>query len=256
MDDISKIEKKLKQPPSAPNWVRYNYVDQVSTTKAIAQFALGFPRASLFQIYRAIADMVILNVSHEDAIKSVSLIKDPLAAKLGKEIVTAFAAYNNEKRLDGLEIFEGTVGLFKVSREISVPVKPTFVILQDGKPTPVFLIGWTTMPFSPHQKRLLTTVIEDSLLSLSDFVGSDAVIICAPRIGKTRRKITSWLASEFPRLNAEEIADQLERYTTGLNQAIPLVKAELDRRSSLRKPSADLTKEKNPFNDNQRDLFD
>lgn len=85
--------------------------------------------------------MVIWNISDEEALKSVSLIKDPLTAKLGKEIVTAFSAYNREQKLDGLEIFEGTVGLFKVSRDISVPVKPTFVILKNGKPTPVFVIG-------------------------------------------------------------------------------------------------------------------
>lgn len=81
MADISRIEKKLKKPPSAPNWVRYNHFDQVKTTKAIASFALGFPRSALFQIYRTIADMVIWNISDEEALKSVSLIKDPLTAK-------------------------------------------------------------------------------------------------------------------------------------------------------------------------------
>lgn len=256
MADISRIEKKLKQPPSAPNWVRYNHFDQVKTTKAIASFALGFPRSALFQIYRTIADIVIWNISDEEALKSVSLIKDPLTAKLGKEIVTAFSAYNREQKLDGLEIFEGAVGLFKVSRDISVPVKPTFVILKNGKPTPVFVIGWTSLPFSTHQKRLLTTVIEDALLSLSDFSGSDAVVICAPRVGKSQRGIVSWLTSEFPRLNRDELAQQLERYTTGLSEALPIVKEELARRALLQKPPVGVAK-KAPSNDpNQPGLFD
>lgn len=257
MDDISKIEKKLKQPPSAPNWVRYNHVDQAATTKAIAQFALGFPRSALFRVYRAVADMVIWQTPVEDALKSVSMINDPLTAKLGREIVSAFAAYISEAPLEGLEIFEETVGMFRVSREVSVPVKPAFVILKDGRPTPVFLIGWTSLPFSKHQKRLLTTVIDDALLSLSDFMESEAIIIAAPRVGKTGRKIVCWSTRDYLRLNAEELAEQLNRYLTGVSEAMPIVEAELERRAALRTATQASAENKRPPRDpGQYGLFD
>lgn len=257
MDDISKIEQKLKRPPSAPNWVRYNHVDQAATTKAIAQFALGFPRSALFQVYRAVADMVIWQIPVEDALKSVSRISDPLTVKLGREIVTAFAAYISESPLDGLEIFEETIGMFRVSRDVSVPVKPTFVILKDGKPTPVFLIGWTSLPFTTHQKRLLTTLIDDALLSLSDFSESEAIVIAAPRVGRAGRKIVCWSTRDFLRLDARELAEQLDRYATGVTDAIPMVKAELERRASLQKgPARPSEGARPPHDPNQYGLFE
>lgn len=257
MDDFSKIEKKLKQPPSAPNWVRYNHSTQDKTTKAIAQFALGFPRSALFKVYRIVADMVVWNTPLEDALKSVSLIRDPLTAQLGKEIVTAFAGYISDTPLDGLEIFEETVGFFRVSRDVSVPVKPTFVILKDEKPTPVFLIGWTNMPFTEHQKRLLTTLIDDALLSLSDFSQSDALIISVPRVGNGCRQVLAWSTSQFPRLSATALAEQLSRYETGLSEALPLVKSELSRRATLRQSSTDTRKDQRPSRDDEQPgLFD
>jgi hypothetical protein len=233
MTDLEDILKKLKQPPSVPNWARYIHETQPKTTNAIAKFALGFPKSALFQVYRIIGDMVSLGTPEKDALIAVSLIKDPLVSRLGREIVIAFSAYNREERFEGTQVFDGLVGSFRVSRDVIVPVKPTFVILENDRPTPVFFIGWTTSPFTRIQKRLLTTAIDDAILSFGDFAGSHARIICAPRISKIHRIIRSWSTADYPRLDDMELAGQLGFYSQALVDAVPLIVEELDRRAAL-----------------------
>jgi hypothetical protein len=233
MSDLEDILQKLKQPPSVPNWTRYIHDTQARTTRAVAQFALGFPKSALFQVYRIIGDMVSLGTPEVEALKAVALIRNPLVSKLGREIILAFSAYNNEQKLEGIQVFHDLIGYFRVSRDVVVPVKPTFVILEDGRPTPVFFIGWTTLPFSRLQKRLLTTAIDDAILSFGDFAGSHARIICAPRISKIHRVIRSWSTADYPRLDSLELAQQLEHYSQALVEAVPLITEELKRRAAL-----------------------
>ncbi|PWG02621.1 hypothetical protein [Sphingosinicella humi] len=233
MSDLEEILQKLKQPPSVPNWTRYIHDTQAKTTTAVAKFALGFPKSALFQVYRIIGDMVSFGITEEEALKAVALIKNPLVSKLGREIVLAFSAYNKEESLEGIQVFQELVGYFRVSRDVVVPVKPTFVILEHGRPTPVFVIGWTTNPFTRLQKRLLTTAIDDAILSFGDFAGSHAKIICAPRISKVHRVICSWSTADYPRLDSVELAQQLEFYSQALVEAVPLITEELNRRAAL-----------------------
>jgi len=233
MNDLEEILQKLKQPPSVPNWTRYIHDTQAKTTNAVAQFALGFPKSALFQVYRIIGDMVSFGTPEAEALKAVGLIKNPLVGKLGREIVFAFSAYNKEEKLEGIQVFQELIGYFRVSRDVVVPVKPTFVILENGRPTPVFFIGWTTNPFTRLQKRLLTTAIDDALLSFGDFAGSYAKIICAPRISKVHRVIRSWSTADYPRLDNIELTRQLEFYSQALVEAVPLITDELNRRAKV-----------------------
>jgi hypothetical protein len=232
MTDLEDILRKLKHPPSVPNWARYIHDTQSKTTLAVAKFALGFPKSALFQVYRILGDMVSLGTPEKDALHGVSLIKDPLVRKLGREIVIAFAAYNQEEKLEGTQVFDELLGYFRVSRDVIVPVKPTFVILERDRPTPVFFIGWTTSPFTRLQKRLLTTAIDDAILSFGDFSGSHARVICAPRISKVHRVIRSWSTADYPRLDHHELASQLGFYSQALVDAVPLIEEELARRAA------------------------
>jgi hypothetical protein len=177
--------------------------------------------------------MVSFGITEEEALKAVALIKNPLVSKLGREIVFAFSAYNKEQKLEGIQVFEDLIGFFRVSRDVVVPVRPTFVILENGRPTPVFFIGWTTLPFTRLQKRLLTTAIDDAILSFGDFAGSHAKIICAPRISKVHRVIRSWSTADYPRLDNLELAQQLEFYSQALVEAVPLITEELKRRAAV-----------------------
>jgi hypothetical protein len=126
MNDLEDILKKLKQPPSVPNWTRYIHDTQEKTTAAVAKFA-----------------------------------------------------------------------------------------------------------FTKLQKRLLTTAIDDAILSYGDFSGSHARVICAPRISKIHRTIKSWSTAEYPRLDHMELAGQLGFYSQALVDSVPLITQELERRAVL-----------------------
>ncbi len=235
-NDVESIMAKLKRPPSVPNWARYNHPSAPETKKAIVGFALGMPTHSLAEIYPIIGDMITFGTSEEDALKGIGRIKAPRVRQLGREIIRAFAAFNLEHKLDGIRIFEDFCGHFRVARDIMVPVRPTFIILEDGRPTPVFFIGWASLPLTDRQKRLLTTAIEDAVLSFGDFRGARARIICSPRPkgSKSERHIRHWTTTDYPRFSADELSEQLDRYTTALENAAPDIKREIDRRESLK----------------------
>lgn len=258
--DLSAIMAKLKQPPSVPNWTRYNHPSVPMTRKAIVSFALGFPTHSLFSIYPVIGDMITFGTSEADALKGIERHDNPRVRQLGKEIIQAFAAFLRTDKLEGIRIFEDFSGQFRVARDIVVPVTPTFIILENGLPTPVFFIGWTTMPFSDRQKRLLTTAIDDAVLSFGDFKGARGHIFCAPRPkgSKSERIIRHWTTDDHPRFSSEELNGQLDRYATALELAGPDIKNELDRRTSLKdakqRPQDASTAEQNNNRD-QGDLF-
>jgi hypothetical protein len=259
-NDLGAIMTKLKQPPSVPNWARYNYPSVSKTTKAITSFALGFPSHSLFSIYPVIGDMITFGTPEVDALKGIGRIKDPKVRQLGREIIHAFAAFNRANKLEGLQIFEDFSGHFRVARDILVPVKPTFIILEQGRPTPVFFIGWTSMPFSDRQKRLLTTAIDDAVLSFGDFKGARGHILCAPRPkgSKSERIIRHWTTDDHPRFAADDLNDQLQCYASALDLAAPEIKRELDRRAALKARAARDDGLENPAQrptDTQGDLF-
>lgn len=257
-DNLDAIIKKLRQPPSVPNWARYNHPSVSKTARAIVSFALGFPSHALFEVYPVIGDMITFGTSESDALKGISKIKNPKVRQLGREIVQAFAAFNRQANLEGIRIFEDFCGHFRVARDILVPVKPTFIIIENDRPTPVFFIGWTSMPFSDRQKRLLTTAIDDAVLSVGDFKGSSARILCAPRPkgSKSERIIRHWTTEDHPRFSNDELAEQLRFYSEALELAAPQIKGELDRRAAMKSASERTRGQSQPgTSDGQGDFF-
>lgn len=257
-ENLESIIKKLKHPPSVPNWARYNHPSVSKTTRAIVSFALGFPSHALFEVYPVIGDMIAFDTSEANALKAMSKIKSPKVRQLGREIVQAFAGFNRHEKLEGIRIFEDFCGYFRVARDILVPVKPTFIILENDRPTPVFFIGWTSMPFTDRQKRLLTTAIDDAVLSVGDFKGSSARILCAPRPkgSKSERIIRHWTTEDHPRFSPAELTEQLQFYSEALELAGPQIKVELDRRSALNRPQGGAQGRSQPgASDGQGDLF-
>ncbi|KQX21598.1 hypothetical protein ASD39_00485 [Sphingomonas sp. Root50] len=124
------------------------------------------------------------------------------------------------------------IAMYPIGRNMFVPVKPTFTFLDKGKLTPVFLIGWASMPFSDFQSRLFATIVQKAILSLEGFEGSDALIIFVPRIAgsKTDRHVRAWKVSERQLLTDGELRDQFDRFGNALDDAVPVILEELARR--------------------------
>lgn len=180
MSESDDLIRKLRRPPSVANWVRYNYKRVNDTARALLAFVLGRPRSSLQAVYRIIGDAVHFGRTYEESMRSVAAISSPRTRAMAYEIVPAFFRYNGREKLDGLNVFPGLKENYPVGRNVSIPVEPTFTILKDGQLKPVFVVGWVAVALDDYQKRIMSTIVTESILRLSDFQGSEAIFIFFP----------------------------------------------------------------------------
>lgn len=225
MMDPAKIIKKLRRPPAAHNFVKSVKPRRDKTAFALHNFALFPPRSSLRETAAICGQVAYDGISLEQAIKCVSRIKKQVDRVKARWIVTAF--YNEAKRQawEGIEVFREMEIFFRVAPNVDVPVRPSFVLNEDGVLTPYFLICWAKMDFTLEQKALLSTLITETILSLEEFEGSDAVIVCTPlaHSSKFEREVLTWRVSAFPPLSETERQRVFERYANALNDAEKMI---------------------------------
>jgi len=225
MMDPAKIIKKLRRPPAAHNFVKSVKARRDQTAFALHNFALFPPRSSLRETAAICGQIVYDGINLDQALKCVSRIKKPLDRVKANWIVSAF--YNECKRRgwEGIEVFRDMEVLFRVAPGVDVPVRPTYVLNDNGVLTPYFLICWAKMDFTLEQKALLSTLISETILSLEEFEGSDAVIICTPLAcsSKFERQVITWRVSAFPPLSEQERQRVFERYAKALNDAEKMI---------------------------------
>ena len=217
---------KLRRPPSVPNWVRYMHQGTHDSAIAMTKFALSNPRLSLAPVYKLASDIACRGTPLEQVLKGLQTLNSQAVRRLGTEILTAFASYNIGRRYDGIETLPDFCVNYPLGRGVVVPVKPTFVIMEEGGLTPVFVIGWTSIPFSDFQKKLLSTIIYNSILTLTDFIGRDAEIVCLPRAtySKYERMPRSWKVSHYKPYTGQELTEILDRYGSALDLASIMIK--------------------------------
>jgi hypothetical protein len=181
-------------------------------------------------VYAVCSAVVTDGISLEQAEKCLETIKDRRVRLAGKEILPAFYEFSKEHRLAGLSAFKGFSTPYPIGRSdgatLSIPVVPTFTMLNGKTLVPVFLIGWARMSLDDYQKRLLSTIIYDAILTQQDFMGSDALIICTPRHRRTRtRHILTWRSHDYADLSEEELQEQFARYRQALEDLIRALRA-------------------------------
>ena len=221
--------EEMRRPPSLPNWVRLNDQRRDETARRITRFVLAKPRHALGQVYRLISDYVTLGVTAATTRASLDLILNPLVRKLGHEIATALIPWFDEHGVKGVQAFSGMAERYPIGRKIVIPVRPTFVYLRDGKPTPVFVVGWSTSPLSGFQKRLLATMIHRAILTQEDFEHSDALILFTPRqkFSKSSRDVREMWVRKSWLLSDDELRQQFDCYGNALDDAVPVILREL-----------------------------
>ncbi len=226
---------QIRRPPSLPNWVRLNDHRRDETAKRITRFVLGKPRHALTKIYSVIADYVSFGLTKQTIINAVDGIPNKYVRDLGHEIVEALLPWIDSHNIQGIQVFHHMVANFPIGRGMFVPVKPTFVVLDDEKLVPYFVIGWTSFPFNDYQKSLLSSIIHRAILTLEDFAGSDAVVVCVPRIGSgvPVRTVRSWRISESILLTDNQLREQFDRFGNALDDAVPVILEELAKRGNL-----------------------
>ena len=233
--DVEQLIAKVRKPPTLQNWARLNHRRRDETTRSIAKFVLGKPRHALAKVYSIIADYITFGISKSDVDRGLQKIANPLVRRLGREIIQVILPWLDKVELKGIEVFHNLFVPYPIGRGILVPVKPTFVFQHERKLIPVFVIGWASMPFDDFQKQLLGTIIRHAILTLEGFEGSDAHIVCVPRIkgSRSERYIRHWKVSDLSPLSDEELREQFDRFGNALDDAVPIVLEELARRGEL-----------------------
>jgi hypothetical protein len=101
-------------------------------------------------------------------------------------------------------------------------VKPTLVAREAGQLKPIFVFGWKSVPLTRFQRRLLMTILEDAIFSLTDFESSDAEIVFLPEVDGTRRSEV-WHRGDYDLLSQVELKNQIELLLTARSMAYPLI---------------------------------
>jgi hypothetical protein len=172
---------KIERPPYAHNWVRYNFPDLAKTTKALVAFIQSAPQITYAAGAPIVRDRIALKLDRATALKAAENKGHKKSRPYVREFVEAFYDYDETRNYSGLPSYDQYVAPFQVSRDIKIPVKPLIVISEEGILKPIFVVGWATMPLIDFQRRLLATVLEDAVFSLTDFQRSPGEFICFPR---------------------------------------------------------------------------
>jgi hypothetical protein len=214
--------KKIDRPPYVHNWVRYNHPDKLKTTKEIVAFVEGTPQITYAAGQALIRDRIALGLDRDTAIKA-ALSKGHIKSRPHvAEYVGAFYDYDNMRNYSGMPSYDQYVAPFNISRDIRVPVKPLIVISEGGVLKPIFIVGWATMPLIVFQRRLLMTVLEDAVFSLTDFQNSPGEFVCFPRLPGTNsghRAPEVWHRGDYNLLSDEELKSQVDVYLRALASA-------------------------------------
>lgn len=212
--------QKIDRPPSVHNWVRYNYPDEIKTAKAIVSFVTAAPQITYAAAGPIIRDRIVLKLDRDTALIAANSRGHIKSRPHVADYVRAFLDYDEVRNYSGSPSYDQEVAAYQVSREIRVPAKPLVVISEGGVLKPIFVVGWATMPLTLHQRRLLMTVLEDAVFSLTDFQNSPGEFVSFPRDDDSKsRSPEVWRRGDFALLSSAEMKEQLEVYLAALARA-------------------------------------
>lgn len=229
---LEQILAKLDRPPAAHNWSLCNFPKLARTTSALVNLAMGFPKVSYQWATLVIQYVLADGISDEMAIRvleakcPVSQLDDNL------EFLSAFLSYNTDKNLKGFRVFDEFSGQFLAGPDVRVPVRPTIILNDDGRLKPLFIIGWATNALSYYQRRLLSTLYEDAIYSLTDLRDSPGEVLFFPKDGYGVRSVDRWDRGSYQLLSHEELRDQVQRFTRARNEARPIIAERYHRRAA------------------------
>lgn len=223
MSDYSHpLFRKLDRIPGAPNFVRYNFEELVKTLKAYVQFAKGMPTVSYAAGLVLAKDLVLGMIDAEQAKKAALRLPESPSKTAVIEFVAAFCDYAASRNYQATPAYSDFAAHFPIGRNLFVPVKPTLVAREDGQLKPVFVFGWKSVPLTVFQRRLLMTIFEDAIFSLTDFENSDAEIVFLPEVdGKRTPEI--WHRGDYDLLSQSELRNQMEIFLSARESAYPLI---------------------------------
>lgn len=218
------IFKKLDKIPAAPNFVRYNFDDLVRMTKAYVQFAKSMPSVSYIQGITLIKDLVLGHCDVAQARKAAARLPASPSKEAVMGFVDAFCTYAVTRNYQATPAYSDFATWFPIARELSIPVKPTLIAREDGQLKPIFVFGWKSIPLDRFQRRLLMTILEDAIFSLTDFEHSDAEIVFLPEVDGVRSPEV-WHRGDYNLLSQSEMNNQIELFLAAREAAYPIIQS-------------------------------
>ena len=220
---VAQILAKLDRPPAAHNWTMCNHQTLARTTNAILNLALGFPAISYQWAQRTIQIMLADGRTREDALKMLKTICPHNQIDHNLSLLLAFLEYNDDRQFQGIRIFDEFSGNFLAGPDVKVPVRPTAILRENGILKPLFVIGWAHNRLSYFQRRLLSTIYEDAIFSLTDFRSSPGEVLIFPEDGYGVRRTERWERHTYQQLAKSELAEQVQRFVQGRDNARILI---------------------------------
>jgi hypothetical protein len=214
--------RKLDKIPGAPNFVRYNFQELVKTLKAYVQFAKGMPAVTYVPGITIIKDLVLGHTGPEQAVKAARRLKDSPSRSAIISFVEAFCEYAAVRLYEATPAYSDFAAYFPIARDLFVPVKPTLVAREGGQLKPIFVFGWKSVPLTTFQRRLLMTILEDAIFSLTDFEASDSEIVFLPEVEGVRVPEV-WHRGDYDLLSHVELRNQIEIFLSARSSAYPII---------------------------------
>lgn len=241
---MMQFERKLERPPYVHNWVRNIGSDPESTIKRLVALALGFPVKTYNAANNILIDRIVTSLDRATALKAALTTGRINSRDIVADYVNAFYDYDEVRKYSGKPTYDEMVEPFRIGKGLSVPVKPLVNIVENGKLVPIFSVGWASFPLNQFQRRLLATVLEDAVFSLSDFKMSPGEFICFPKEGRDPnavRKPLVWKRGDLTLLSKGELRDCLDMYLQALDAAKAILRdmPQKTEQPSKRKPSQD-----------------
>lgn len=232
MEEKSKKIKRVKTMFGLLNWARHNFQRSDDTRKSLREIAENPPRRSIGPVHRLCKEIAYRRMTYEEALAKAASYKSYLKMA-ASEVLPAFNTYfisNQIETVPELEIerFKFPIGKADDGKTRAVPIEPTYIAIKGEALIPTFLLGWTKIPYNLHQKRLISTMILQAVLTRQDFIGSDAQVLTFPRTNKwsKAREARGWMVSQYADMTDAELQEQFDRY----NKAVRDVIAELEAR--------------------------
>lgn len=223
-----RLLRKLDRPPAGPNFARFIHEDPNRTAKAVLSFIRGLPPFNYLQGYRAAKDRIELGIAPETAIRVATAKGAPIGRPHNEALIRAFLEYDQQRNFTAQNPIGFDTEYFRVSREIAVPISPVSIIRERGKFVPIFMCGWSSLPLTLLQRRLLMTMYEDAFFSLTDYQDSPAEVLFFPKIGDAtlNREAEVWRRGDYELLRPDDLNDCLESFLLAREQVRQLITAE------------------------------
>lgn len=237
---LETVLRKVAHPPAPQNWVRLIEPNNLlKTANKIASFALGIPPFNYTVGITMCHDRVRNQLDLETALKVCAQRGAPAGRAQNADFVSAFYSFDEERNYSSARYFDSYNGFFPISRDVKIPTKPNFTIVENKKQVPVVLCGWKSIPLDLAQRRIVSSVYESGLFSYGDYRNSPAEIVffpeCITEYGK-KRVAELWQRGDYNLLSTSEIRELLEFYSLAQEQAIPII---CDRWSDMEKKRRD-----------------